>query len=493
MLADLAKIFSGEIARKLIGFVKINDAAHAAPLNGAALLKEMRKAIKLSGSDAGIFLDLKLADTSDSNVNTVSHYLGDPGNLDAEDVFVAPDILTIRDSVSATGWLALRQALPNTKLALVSALTDMPEDECRIRSGKSPLYKILVDIDNIRKVYAARRSEIDNNPEPFDMVVCSPLEVRELFRAWGHKYQFIVPGIRDAWMAAGQQARFTGIREALNLGATYVVAGAQLTKGNPKAEPSVSADESRRRTFERVAGSNHVVIIPNNYLATLESCDGFYESPRDASGNYKLLAAYAGTYESSDGSKKNFVGPWYFNLAKAEERPLVREVFCRSLAEKMSGIVPDVLMGMPMGGLYFTATLGLFLGSRTIFAEKKVTALANPSAGTKEKSILILGRHIVRVGEVVYIMEDLCNNFATTQKAVELIEKNDGIFGGILCFINRSEKTEWGGKPVISLVHKPSPEYKQDDPVVSASVVAGKVSWDPKKEWPRLKQIMAEG
>ncbi|MFA4833886.1 MAG: orotidine 5'-phosphate decarboxylase / HUMPS family protein [Patescibacteria group bacterium] len=493
LLAKLAEILLDPTARELIGAIKINDAAHLPGPRGSAFLAKMRGVIVAGGSDAGIFLDLKLADTSDTNVNTVSRYINDPDKslIDPAGIYAAPNILTVRESVSVKGWLELRRALPNTKLALVSVLTDMTEVECRRRYGMVPLYKILTDIDNIRLEYAAIRTETDN-PEPFDMVVCSPLEVRELFHAWGHRFQFIVPGIRDSWMLAGQQKRFTGIREALNLGATFVVAGAQIAKGNPDATPPISADESRQRTFVEVRNSNHVQIVPGDHVAMLDNCDGFYESPRDASGNYVgPLVAYAGKYDTPSG-ELNFVGRCYFNLAKVEERPLVRQVFCRDLAGKFKNLskIPGAIMGMPMGSIQLTATLGDFLGCRTIFAEKKVIEPA--SEGKKEKSILVLGRHEVKKGEVVFIVEDVCNNFSTTDKAIKLIEEAGGIFGGIICFVNRSDKTEWAGKPIVSLIHKPSPEFKQDDSAVRDLIAAGNICWEPKKEWARLKKAMAD-
>ncbi|MEI7498132.1 MAG: orotidine 5'-phosphate decarboxylase / HUMPS family protein [Candidatus Falkowbacteria bacterium] len=485
LVVDLKLILSDPTARALIAYIKFNDGMHLDD-GGPNVFREVQRVIDDTGSTASRFLDLKIADTKDTNLNTLGRY-GDLSGC----------IVTVRDSVSAAGWLALRRKFPKAKLALVSVLTDTPEEECRERNGMSPTYKILVDIDNINHAYAKIRTEADN-PEPFDMIVCSPLEVNELFQTCGHRYQFIVPGIRDAWMSAGQQARFTGIREALKSGATYVVAGAQLTKGNPKADSPVSAQQSREWTYKEVEAANHVIIVPGNPLATLDNCDGFYESPIDGEGCYAgPLVAYTGTYKNDVGEQKNYVGFCYFNFSRAEDKPLVLLAFCRWLADKIKATsgVPDVLMAMPMGSVFLTVMLGKFLGCRIIFAEKKIITPADSAKGTKEVSILILGRHAIRPGETVGITEDVCNNFSTTNKAVELIENSGGIFHGVYCEINRSNLTEWHGQPVTSLVHKPSPEFRQDDPAVAELIAAGKIFWNPKSttEWRQLKLIMERG
>jgi hypothetical protein len=61
---------------------------------------------------------------------------------------------------------------------------------------------------------------------------------------------------------------------------------------------------------------------------------------------------------------------------------------------------------------------------------------------------------------------------------------------GIICGLNRSEKVEYEGLPVVSLVYLPTPQYMQDDPAVASYIQD--VVWDVKPNWPRLKQVMAE-
>jgi Orotidine-5''-phosphate decarboxylase len=132
-------------------------------------------------------------------------------------------------------------------------LTDIGEDECFSRFGFTPEDKIINDLTCIYEVYLDRRSKDPELPkDPFDLVVCSPKEVAYLKGSLPASYGFIVPGIRDEWMkkANEHQKRTTGVGEALESGATFVVMGAQMTKGNP--ESGVSPETSRALTLMEI-------------------------------------------------------------------------------------------------------------------------------------------------------------------------------------------------------------------------------------------------
>jgi len=81
-----------------------------------------------------------------------------------------------------------------------------------------------------------------------------------------------------------------------------------------------------------------------------------------------------------------------------------------------------------------------------------------------------------------------------------LIMSLGGSVTAITCELNRSPTIDdyylspaAGCKiPVISLVRKPIPEYKQDDPAVINDITIGNVVWKPKNEWPRLMKAMAD-
>lgn len=228
-------------------------------------------------------------------------------------------------------------------------------------------------------------------------------------------------------------------------------------------------------------------------LDLLKLCDGYYESPRD--GERKILGplvAYAGKYKTADGQEKQFVGPEYFNFAQAEQNPVSRDYFAETLrcgAQRFYEPI-TVVIGMPMGGILLSGDIGRRLNCRTIFAEKKIIALADPAKGLKEASELIIERHDIFSYDRVAIVEDVCNNFSTTEKVFDLIIRAGAKFSCILCAVNRSETEEWRGYQVISAIFKPSEQYRQDDPVVADLIAQGKIIWRPKQQWEALKAAM---
>ncbi len=358
----------------------------------------------------------------------------------------------------------------------------------------SPEVKIYNDLQNIRNIYETKVNILEgDNIEPFDLIVCSAHELEFLQKTLPPTYHYIVPGIRDEWMRKvnEHQKRIVGVLMALEMGATYVVMGAQLTKGNP--ERTVTAEMSRLLTKEQI----EIFFTVPTALDVLKKCEGYYKSPQDADGKFTgPLVAYAGTYipdGSTDGSTKNFVGYEYFNVSQAEQDPDARlylSFLIKQELDNSNSLNPDVVIGAPMGGVLLAGDISRDLECRGIFAEKKVTSVAQPSAGQKEKSELVIERHIIYPGDKVMIVEDVCNNFSTTEKLRALIESCGGQLTGILCAFNRSGKTDWQGIPVISAQEIPTQQFKQEDPQVAELVAAGKVIWKPKNEWDKLLQAM---
>lgn len=465
----------------LLAFVKINDGIHSSDYPSVNVIKGVRTKIGAAGSSAGIFLDLKIFDVSATLENTLKKYIDCP-----------PDILTVSSNCSVDGIIKLRRLLPKTKLAMVSVLTDISEDECLKRHGLSPELKIYSDLINIKSIYKDKIEETDNQ-EPFDFLVCSARELRFLKKNLPSRYGFIVPGIRDEWMKSVKehQKRTTGAKQALEAGATLLVMGAQLTKGNP--ERNISPEESQELTFAEINKVNCLENVFGDVLSVLKDCGAYYCSPKDEEGNITgLLVAYAGTYMDNQQSK-NFVGPEYYNIAQAESNPYVIAYLANIIKDEMekSLTIPcDVLLGAPMGGIKLATILGEQLGCRSIFAEKKVVALADVSAGLKEESRQVIDRHKIDNGNNVVIVEDVCNNFSTTQKLKELIEGQGGKLIAIVCAVNRSGLSEWEGIPVLSAAFLPTQQFKQDDDKVKDLIAAGKIVWKPKAEWEKLQEAM---
>jgi len=251
---------------------------------------------------------------------------------------------------------------------------------------------------------------------------------------------------------------------------------------------------------ERNAGGI-VRIVPGDPLKTLFNCGGYYRCPKDSNGaRLGPLVGYAGKYKASDGTEKQWVGDVYANFAKAEEYPSVLYRFAQDMAPKLldeSNVLHDidVFCGAPIGGYDFAKMLGLVFNHRAIKAEKQVTALATESA--REQSVVIFGRHEIKPEENAAIVEDVCNNFSTTDKLIELIEKSGGRVVAIICLLNRSPTIDavlyscGMPIPVISLIRLPINEYRQDDPAAQEDIAKGNVVWKPKDAWFRLMQAMS--
>lgn len=240
-----------------------------------------------------------------------------------------------------------------------------------------------------------------------------------------------------------------------------------------------------------------VMIHPNDHLETLKRCGGYYRCPTAPDARLGPLVGYAGKYKDASGAEKAYVGEVYYNFAMAEELPHVLDHYATCFAVKnmgllLKGIDLDILLGAPMGGILTAGALGRALLRRVVFAEKKVTAVATKEK--REESILVLDRHAISAGKKVAVVEDVCNNFSTTEKIISLVEKAGSQVVAIFCWLNRSSVTEYEiGEtvmPVVSLLHIPTAQYRQDDPYVSSAIETGNVVWKPKDEWKRLEQAM---
>lgn len=233
--------------------------------------------------------------------------------------------------------------------------------------------------------------------------------------------------------------------------------------------------------------------IKVDLLALWQECEGYYQCPHGVGGlRLGPLVGYAGHYSDINGKRKSYVGEEYYNFVKIEEDIYYLDLFAAAIAERID--VPDritAVIGAPMGGILLAGALSRMINCKVKFAEKKVVALATKTR--REKTILTLKRHQIEAGDNVIIAEDVCNNFSATAEMIALVEKQKGHVAMVACALNRSaEKTYSSTRetiPVISAIHAPLNQYRQDDPFVEASVRMGYVVWKPKDEWERLQGL----
>ena len=233
--------------------------------------------------------------------------------------------------------------------------------------------------------------------------------------------------------------------------------------------------------------TNVVAEYSNDHLGLLQRCGGYYECPKDSAGKrLGPLVAYRGEYEAG----KRFVGDVYVNFSKAEQFPRVVRHFGHLLLEQLvlrnELCRIDVFCGAPEGGKCLADKLAMMTARKYVYPEKKDGPLQ-------------WGRHTICTGERVAIVEDVSNNFSTTEKMVKLILDTEGIPVLIISFLNRSltiddvwSKDDFPELPVLSLVRKKIHEYRQNNPSVIADVDAGNVVWDVKSQWALLEQVMRD-
>lgn len=67
-------------------------------------------------------------------------------------------------------------------------------------------------------------------------VVCSPHEITAIRAACGLDFKIVTPGIRPAWSETNDQKRITTPRQALDMGADYMVIGRPITSATDPVE-----------------------------------------------------------------------------------------------------------------------------------------------------------------------------------------------------------------------------------------------------------------
>jgi orotidine-5'-phosphate decarboxylase len=163
----------------------------------------------VAGSQAKLFLDLKLHDIPNTVAGAVRAALA----LD-------PLFMTLH---AAGGAAMMRAAVDargdrRTKLLGVTVLTSLDGGDLAATGQTGP-----VEAQVQRLALLAKSAGLDG-------VVCSPQEVATLREACGKDFMLVVPGIRPAGAALGDQKRVQTPRAAIEAGADYLVIGRPITE-----------------------------------------------------------------------------------------------------------------------------------------------------------------------------------------------------------------------------------------------------------------------
>ena len=177
---------------------------------------------RIRGLGAPVFLDLKFHDIP----NTVAKAVAAAVRLDVQMLTVhasgGVEMLKAAEQVAQESAWQLGHAPP--LVLAVTVLTSL---------DSSALSQIGLDPNVSRQV---RRLANMANQAGLRGLVCSPREVAELRQMLPASTQLVIPGIRPQTMSADDQKRTLGPREALTLGANWLVIGRPICAAeNPRA------------------------------------------------------------------------------------------------------------------------------------------------------------------------------------------------------------------------------------------------------------------
>jgi orotidine-5'-phosphate decarboxylase len=186
-------------------FYKIGMELYAA--SGPEIVRE------LMARGLRVFLDLKLYDISET-VKRATRQLSKLGI----------QFLTVHGSRSIMQAAVEGRDDSQTKLLAVTVLTSLDQDDLAdLGYPCSP--RELVEL-RVRKAAEAG----------MDGIVCSPLEIVQVRGIIGPKLKLVIPGVRSAGAATGDQKRVATPAEAIAAGADYLVIGRQVTRSaDPRA------------------------------------------------------------------------------------------------------------------------------------------------------------------------------------------------------------------------------------------------------------------
>lgn len=218
----------------------------------------------------------------------------------------------------------------------------------------------------------------------------------------------------------------------------------------------------------------------------LKSMGAVYECPKDSRGKrLGPMVMYAGTDEIG----AHYVGDVYVNLAVLERRVDYLGNIAHCLLDQYPHLrTADVFCGAPEGGKSFAVLLAQKTNALYCYPDQEV------EAGTRNKKLVFLRHEETLSGKRVVIVEDVLNNFSTTDSLVSLIEKHGGTVVAITGILNWSLDfvKKRNAIPVSAVISRKMHQYRQNDGEVQESLAIHELVCRPKAEWAHLVKVMKQ-
>ena len=170
-----------------------------------------------TGMGVPVFLDLKFHDIP----NTVAGAARAAAGLGV-------DIINVHAAGGEAMMKAAREAAhsvnPKTKVIAVTVLTSLNDNDLAAVGQRGPAQEQVLRLATLTRDCGLAG------------VVCSAHEIAPLRKALGPDFLLVVPGIRPAGAAVGDQQRVMGPKEARDLGASILVIGRPITGASDPAQ-----------------------------------------------------------------------------------------------------------------------------------------------------------------------------------------------------------------------------------------------------------------
>lgn len=168
----------------------------------------------------------------------------------------------------------------------------------------------------------------------------------------------------------------------------------------------------------------------------------------------QVLDLFRGTGVLLDGHFKLTSGkhsPMFLQCSQVMQYPAQAGPLAAALANKLTGVKADAVIGPAMGGIILAYEVGRALGLRAIFAERQDGTMT-----------LRRGFHITP-GERFVVVEDAVSTGGSVREVIDVVKERGGEVVAVGSLVDRSGGKVAFGVPSATMVTLEVPAYPPDD------------------------------